>query len=52
MTTVAAPSTSHEQRLRAFEERLMALVDEFHQLLEDMDSHQGNGPDHDDTRSS
>lgn len=52
MTTDAHPGSSHEERLRALEERLLALVDDLHQLREDMAAGDGGPTDHDDTSSS
>ncbi|MCJ1887399.1 hypothetical protein LNN38_21240 [Pseudomonas sp. LA21] len=52
MTTATAQAQSHEERMRAFEESLQALVKAFHQLREDMAAGESNPTDHDDTRSS
>lgn len=45
-------AATHEDRLRALEERLLALVDDLHQLREDMAAGESGPTGHDDTSSS
>ncbi|WP_447751658.1 hypothetical protein [Pseudomonas nicosulfuronedens] len=41
MITALPPNATHEDRLRALEERLLELVEDLHQLREEMEKEHG-----------